>query len=249
MTLKVVMITIRDEEGQKHPTKQELETLYWKNELNTPAIGEALGVSKKAVLKWMREYDIPRRRQGESLSSTLKKLWETPEYRATMMPHLREYWSRSEERSQNSKQLWKKPEFKEKMGQIQKALWKCPKHREKMRKAQIQGLHLKPTKPEQRLIQIVEKERLPFRYSGDGTFILDTLNPDFVSTNGSKKVIEIFGRTFHDPDETFKEEIPWHQQYWGRIARCAQLGYDCLILWDDELEDEQKLVEKIRRFS
>ncbi len=57
----------------------------------------------------------------------------------------------------------------------------------------------------------------------------------------------MFGRVFHDPEKSFFE-VPWDGQYWGRLARFSRSGYDCLILWDDELDDEIEVVEKIRRF-
>lgn len=298
-----------------HPTKQELETLYWKDELNTPEIGEAFGVSKTAVLNWMREYDVPRRSQGESLRLTMEKRWQDPEYRAVMMVHLREYWSRSEERSQNSKQLWQNPEFKVKMSEIQKDLWQNPMHRAKIHEGRkgiwqnleyrskmieerqrrwqdpkfkekmyvankkawenperkdhmrerikalwqtseyrekvvsnvIHSIHERPTNPEKELIGIIEQYNLPFKYVGDGSLIIGSLNPDFIHSNGKKKVIEVFGRVFHDPEESFFE-VSWKRQYWGRMSYYSQLGYDCLILWDDELKNTERVVGRIEEF-
>ncbi len=301
-----------------HPnrlTKEELEYLYWKEETNTPEIAETIGVSKTSVLNWMREYDIPRRSQSESLSLTLKKLWQEPKYRATMMGYLREYWSRSDERSENAKTLWKNPEFRSKMSQIQKDIWKRPKHiakmskvrkrmwqnpeyrnkrieegkkrwqnpkfrekmvvaykkawesperRENMRQSSrelwktpeyrekvvrnvIRAIHNRPTKPEKKLIDIIQQYNLPFNYVGDGALIVGTLNPDFIHNNGKKKIIEVFGRVFHDPEKSFFE-VSWKRQYWGRMAYYSQLGYDCLFLWDDDLNDEQEIAEKVRGF-
>jgi G:T-mismatch repair DNA endonuclease (very short patch repair protein) len=123
------------------------------------------------------------------------------------------------------------------------------KNHPEWRKRSLEALIKKPTKPEKRLIDIIEKEALPYRYAGNGSVIIGTLNPDFIHTDSKKKLIEIFGRSFHDPDASFKDEIPWHQQYWGRRAYYAQFGYDCLILWDDELKDEERVAEKIKRFE
>jgi len=46
--------------GIVKPTKQELEDLYWKEELSTMEIAKILHVGQSTVYKWMREYGIPR---------------------------------------------------------------------------------------------------------------------------------------------------------------------------------------------
>jgi len=285
----------RDEEGRfinghrawnkgdrlpSRPTKQELEELYWEKKINTPEIAEILEVNKTTVLKWMQEYNIPRRNQGESISPTVKKLWKNPEYRAKIMPHLQECWKRSEERSKNTKQLWNNPQFKAKMSGIHKELWRTPEYRTiiskgrkrmwrnpeyrlkmiKERKTRwsnpeykqrvIQksrkSLFKKPTEPEQNVIELIKKYALPFHYTGDGEVIIDGLNPDFIHNNDERKVIEVFGRVFHDPEESFFN-ISWRQQYWGKILDYKKRGRDCLILWEDEPKAE--MLERIREFT
>lgn len=42
-------------------TKEELQNLYWEDELGTTAIGKLKGVSGACVLKYMKRYGIPRR--------------------------------------------------------------------------------------------------------------------------------------------------------------------------------------------
>lgn len=111
-------------------------------------------------------------------------------------------------------------------------------------------VHKKPSLPETRLIQIIEANNLPFIYVGDGSLIIRGLNPDFIESNGKKKIIEVFGRAFHDPSykHAFKKKIPYYQLEGGRKSIYAQLGFDCLIIWDDELNDEGEIVKRINRF-
>jgi len=118
---------------------------------------------------------------------------------------------------------------------------------EYIRKRQ-KALHKKPTRPEKKLIKIMVQNSLPFRYVGDGEEIIGHFNPDFIHARGERKVIEVFGRLFHDPDVS-PLNIAWNRQYWGRKAVYGQLGYDCLILWDDELEPENKVVQKLNMFA
>ena len=161
-----------------------------------------------------------------------------------------------EKLSEKAKKRWQNPHFREKMSKILTGrsfsddakrrmadLWRD----ENYVKNVIAGLHIKPTRPERKMIAICNKYTLPFRYCGDRSFMVDIINPDFISTDGTKKVIEVFGRAFHDPDKSFFK-VPYQRQYWGRMVRYSKLGYDCLIFWDDELGDEEKIVERIKTF-
>ena len=98
---------------------------------------------------------------------------------------------------------------------------------------------------EQRLINIIKKHKFPFEYVGNKTFTIGSLTPDFVYKN---KTLEVFGRAFHDPKVTFKKEIPLYQQYKGRMAYFKQYGYKCLILWDNELSNEDIVISRIKNY-
>jgi len=95
----------------------------------------------------------------------------------------------------------------------------------------------RPNKSEIKLQEIFKKHELPFRYTGDGSFWIGFKNPDFVNINSKKQVIELFGRYWHlESDEEEKKRV------------YAEYGYDTLVIWDEELKDEQALVEKVRAF-
>lgn len=114
--------------------------------------------------------------------------------------------------------------------------------------AQMKSRNIKPNKPERALTRLIDLQNLPFRYVGNGSLRIGGLNPDFVSTDDSKRVIELFGEVYHDPSKAFFN-IRWKQQYWGRMIHYSQLGYDCLIIWDYELRDEERVLEKLKEFS
>lgn len=44
------------------PRKQELESFYWQDRLTIEKIGKIFGVSSSTIHRWMKEYNIPRRR-------------------------------------------------------------------------------------------------------------------------------------------------------------------------------------------
>ena len=96
----------------------------------------------------------------------------------------------------------------------------------------------KPNTSEQRLINLMTQANLPFKYVGDGQFILGGKCPDFINVNGKKQIIELFGARWH-PIFDIAE----------RTYTFAQYGFDTLVIWEDELADTEALITKVRRFS
>lgn len=126
-----------------------------------------------------------------------------------------------------------------------KERWKNPEFKERMLKAQREGMNVCPNKPEQAFIDICKKHNLPYKFVGDGEFMLGGKNPDFINVNGKKEVVEIFGRAFHSPLETFREDLPYHQTYKGCIEHYKQYGFNCIIIWDDEIGCEDLVLRRL----
>lgn len=95
-----------------------------------------------------------------------------------------------------------------------------------------------PTKPERAIMDICKKFELPYKYVGDGQVWLGNRNPDFINTNGRRQVIEMLG--------TY-----WHPLFDGaeRLEHYKQFGFDCLVIWEDELKNSLSLERKLRRFN
>ena len=102
------------------------------------------------------------------------------------------------------------------------------------------GEHKKPNKLEKRLIDLIQRENLPFKYVGNWEFIVGGKCPDFMSTNGKKLLIELFGNYWHTVKarETVEE----------RVARFREHGFETQVLWESEMGEEKRVLEKIRRF-
>jgi G:T-mismatch repair DNA endonuclease (very short patch repair protein) len=109
----------------------------------------------------------------------------------------------------------------------------------------IKALHSKPNKLERRIIELVNEHNLPLRYVGNGEFVINGRNPDFISTDGTKKVIEVFGNYWHSP--LFNPKINGKRTYRDTLDFYRQHGYDCLILWEDEIYGEA-VIKKIKQF-
>lgn len=95
--------------------------------------------------------------------------------------------------------------------------------------------NVKPNKPEKFLISLLEP--YGYKYTGDFTFWVDGKNPDFINTE-KHKVIEFFGRYYHKPEDELY-----------RIEHFQKNEYSCLIIWEEELLDVNKLKERIINFT
>jgi len=125
-----------------------------------------------------------------------------------------------------------------------KKLWeKDKKYRERVLGNLLKTLDKRPNRAEQTLIDIIQRNNLPFEYVGDGKVIISGLVPDFINTNGRKELIELFGEYWH----TIRATRPTQTEH-GRGAIFKKFGYRTLIIWEKELEDESQVVAKIKNF-
>lgn len=76
---------------------------------------------------------------------------------------------------------------------------------EKMTKI-MKSLHKQPNGWEQKIIDLCEEFNLPFKYVGNGKFWIGTKNPDFVSTNDKKLLIEIYYSYYKDKNYEQKRQ-------------------------------------------
>lgn len=127
-----------------------------------------------------------------------------------------------------------------------KELWKNPT----FAKEQHRKTHSKPTKPELKLEALLNcVVPTEYKYVGNGDFVLGGKNPDFLNVNGQKKIIELFGRPFHDASWGLRKKIPWHQTEQGCTEFYRQYGFETLVVWDNELSDVDTLANRILMFN
>lgn len=102
----------------------------------------------------------------------------------------------------------------------------------------------KPNKVERRLAYLLQRY-FPneWEYTGDGKVVLHGLIPDFTNKNGRKAVIEMFGDYWHT-----KKVKSWKDTELGKIMAYKALGFECLIIWEKELKDEERVISKISNF-
>jgi len=157
---------------------------------------------------------------SERISEIAKRRWQNPMYAKKMSV------------------IMNSPTYKEKRSQIAKQLWQRWDYREKIGKAILKGLNVKPTKPEQYLDGLLAKW-FPdtWKYVGNAQLFLGGCCPDFININGQKQIIELFGNYWHRGDNGQK-----------KIKHYAKFGFDCLIIWESELHELNKVQEKIIEF-
>ena len=107
---------------------------------------------------------------------------------------------------------------------------KVNKNPEYMKK-RISALIRKPNKKEKIIIDLIDKNNLPYEYVGDGKLIIGSKNPDFIH-RGKNKIIELFGEYWHKNRARVYEETEM-----GRIEYFKKYNFDTLVIWEKELKN------------
>jgi len=141
-------------------------------------------------------------------------------------------------------------ETRNRMSETGKELWKQEFHRNKLVKASRLALNISPNKPETYLLDLLDKQYPnEWKYVGDGQVIICGRNPDVININGRKSVILLHGDYWHlwrhqkNNPELTKEQVEKDDVAFYRVY-----GWDCLIIWENELKDIPQVTEKIAEF-
>jgi len=130
---------------------------------------------------------------------------------------------------------------KKKISLSKKKLWQ----NKDFAKRNILALQIKPNGKELYLDFLLQNH-FPdeWKYVGDGQVIIGGLCPDFINCNGKKQIIELFGDYWHN-----RKNIRYNYTEIGRKEAFLEYGFSTLIVWEHELKDKTKVIEKIRSFS
>ncbi len=168
---------------------------------------------------------VPNR--NNKISMSLKIQWQNPEIAKKRIDGIRTTHNKPEVRAASSERT--------------KILWQDPNYVANVRK------HSKQNKAEVTLEQILQSiYKNEYKFVGDGKFVLDGLNPDFLCDR-KRKIIECFGEPWHDPKHgVYSVKPKATEEVRKKIFRKA--GYQTLIVWFKELKDIEKLKKKIKKF-
>lgn len=203
--------------GWKKRRKTDPNNLAYKKLVETRKRNDPLGLSYfgRADKAWKTK----RKRYGSSGIEDLKK------FKEKCRKITEDWWKNAtpEEKEKRTKKAGEKiHEFWENLPLDTR------KKRGLKNRKNLEGLQKNPNKIEQRVININQKYNLPFEYTGNKPYPrFDGLYPDFVSTNGSKKILEIFGDYWHRNDNPE-----------DRINVFKELGYGCIVIWEHEIYEK-----------
>lgn len=125
-----------------------------------------------------------------------------------------------------------------------KEKWQDEEYREKVLRLQSLGRYKKPTSFEKKISELCIDYHLPFIYTGNGTFLIGSKNPDFI--NKEKRIaIEVYATwykkiTFGSCEKYEKDRIKYFAKY----------GYKIIFIREDEIMNsnwEEICVNKINR--
>ena len=183
---------------------------------------------------------------GLKSSPKIKQLWKDENYKKNVSEKNRlnalRQWETMREKMCESMKGGRSPlpeEHKKKISQtmslIRLAQWQIPEFREKMLKAQnnsyevklkrLESLRRRPTTLEKEFMGLIKEYNLPYKYTGDGSFLIGFKNPDFVNINGEKICVEVANRYHHQGD--------WEER---RIEHFSKWGWKCIVVFEDELD-------------
>lgn len=86
--------------------------------------------------------------------------------------------------------------------------------------------------------KIINKHNLPYVFTGNGTFIIDRCNPDFINTNGEKIAIEVYANFYKEKDG--RNIADWKEK---RSARFAKYGWR--VIYFDAIQVNEKYILSI----
>lgn len=249
-----------------------LRQLYLVEKISAKEIASKLNCDPQTVSYWLRKFGIPIRSLSESAKITYANRSPEAKKKFNGTSRIRVYSPEERaNRSQRAKNLWVNPEMREllrrkistglmgnkyrkgtphskeikqKIANTVKKHWKDPVYAKKV----LTALQEEPNKSEKKLQRIMEENNFPFRYVGDGQVIIDGQIPDFVATDGSKKLIELFGEPWHDSNHSNKIIVKPARTVGAKQQFYTTHGYALLIIWDKELRDEEKVINRIKDF-
>lgn len=242
---------ISDETGQKISLALIGREITWKEKISESSMGKKHTEESKQKMSISRKgkkfSELHKQHLSESLTGR-RNYWQEGDKNQAKRPEVRKKIS---EKKKGQSYLHTEEE-KKRQSERTKALWTNPEYIQKV----IEGQHKKLNKKEIEIKRILETF-LPKEYKFNGNYdcgiSIGRMIPDFVNINGKKKAIELNGCYFHDcplcfPDGGRNKDVRKLIDGEEKIKQFKQYGWDLLIIWEHELEDQKALINRILKF-
>lgn len=192
-----------------------------------------------------------RGRKNPEHSKRMKELWENEGYRKNQLAQKKRQkkpkpkkLSREECGKLHSirmKELWQDDKYIAKMKKSRGREWKIKlskSNKGRIRtKDQIKKMLRRriPSSLEKQFLNIINSNRLPYKYVGNGTFFIENCNPDFININGDKIAIEVYSRYYKLRNWKSIEQ-------WKQIRKKMFDKYGWQLLFFDETQVKEPYV-------
>lgn len=203
---------------------EEKSCIFCKNIFKSRKIQNRIFCSKKCYFEWIRITHPQLNKKVLDITKHKMKL-------SAMKPERLEIAKQNLSKS-DIKKNWQNPDYRENQIKKAKERWQDPLKKEIMLKKMLKGLMKRPTSLENKFIKIIRRRKLPYKYVGNGDFILGGKCPDFINTNGLKRCIEIRPKCMTQiwskcsPEEYVKQ----------RQEHFAKYGWECQVIWQEDFE-------------
>jgi len=203
--------------------KNELHYLYLKKKWNFKKCADYYHCGTSTIQRRLKEYGIRIRKNNWNWYGRGHPITEETRKKLSIALKKSAYWK--------GKKF--PPELKRKLSES---------HKKNLTKEMIrQTLKRRiPTTLENRFLSIIRKYNLPYKYVGDGSFIIENCNPDFININGEKIAIEVYARYFKK--RNYQDITKWKIR---RQKTFAQFGWK--VLFFDETEVREDFVLEVLR--
>lgn len=193
--------------------------------------------SKAAVARWKRPGEL------ERISIGVKRSWKQPGAKEKRSGKNHPMYNNHKFAGQNNPFFGKRLSDTaiKAISESAKKRWKDPIYRELTTKKILKSLMVRPTSYEREIIDLCKIYNLPFIYVGDGKVIIGYGNPDFISIDERKLIIEVGSRFWHRNCNYEENRKKMFEKY----------GYKTLFLWDEDLQRpdwKDVCLYKIRNF-
>ena len=85
-----------------------------------------------------------------------------------------------------------------------------------------------------------ENNNLPYKYVGDGSFMIENKNPDFINTNGGKIAVEVYADIFKK--FSFGDIGNWKKK---REEVFAKYGWRIVFFNESELKKVDEVLDRL----
>lgn len=170
-------------------------------------------------------------------SRRMKKIWSNPKKLAEHHRTMKERWANPEYWDKCVRSMCKSwtPQKRAKQRRRMKAKplsW----YQDWMSRALQTNSNGKMTKPERIVLAFIKENRLPFRYTGNGTFPVERLFPDFVSTGGPKRVVLVHGCWWHKCQKCFPGSKGKKLSIRKHLSTYKKHGWRPIVIWEHDLK-------------